>query len=71
MPKLTRRSLLCATAPLAAVPIGAKLMLGESDYSWVTGRLVEIARDHSRGWVVLTPEGGYDLAAPGPSAASR
>ena len=28
MPKLTRRRLLCATAPLAAVPIGAKLMLG-------------------------------------------
>ena len=28
MPKLTRRRLLCATAPLAAAPLGAKLVLG-------------------------------------------
>src|SRR5262245_24995216 len=28
MPKLTRRRLLCATAPLAAAPLGAKLVFG-------------------------------------------
>ena len=28
MAKLTRRKLLCATAPLAAAPLGAKIVLG-------------------------------------------
>jgi acetoin utilization deacetylase AcuC-like enzyme len=49
----------------------AQLMLDESDYAWVTERLVEIARDHSRGRVVSTLEGGYDLAALGASAAAH
>ena len=49
----------------------AQLMLDESDYAWVTERLVEIARDHARGRVVSTLEGGYDLAALGASAAAH
>jgi acetoin utilization deacetylase AcuC-like enzyme len=49
----------------------AQLMLNESDYEWITERLVEIARDHSRGRVVSTLEGGYDLAALGASAATH
>jgi acetoin utilization deacetylase AcuC-like enzyme len=49
----------------------AQLMLDESDYAWVTERLVEIARDHARGRVVSTLEGGYDLVALGASAAAH
>jgi acetoin utilization deacetylase AcuC-like enzyme len=49
----------------------AQLMLDESDYAWATQRLVEIARDHARGRVVSTLEGGYDLVALGASAAAH
>lgn len=49
----------------------AQLMLDEGDYAWVTERLVEIARDHARGRVVSTLEGGYDLVALGASAAAH
>jgi acetoin utilization deacetylase AcuC-like enzyme len=49
----------------------AQLMLDESDYAWVTERLMEIARDHARGRVVSTLEGGYDLVALGASAAAH
>jgi acetoin utilization deacetylase AcuC-like enzyme len=49
----------------------AQLMLDESDYAWVTERLVEIAREHARGRVVSTLEGGYDLVALGASAAAH
>ena len=49
----------------------AQLMLDESDYAWVTAQLVEIARDHARGRVVSTLEGGYDLVALGASAAAH
>jgi acetoin utilization deacetylase AcuC-like enzyme len=49
----------------------AQLMLDESDYAWVTDRLVEIAREHARGRVVSTLEGGYDLVALGASAAAH
>jgi acetoin utilization deacetylase AcuC-like enzyme len=49
----------------------AQLMLDESDYAWVTQRLVEIAGDHARGRVVSTLEGGYDLVALGASAAAH
>jgi acetoin utilization deacetylase AcuC-like enzyme len=49
----------------------AQLMLDESDYAWVTERLVEIARDHARGRVVSTLEGGYDLVSLGASAAAH
>jgi acetoin utilization deacetylase AcuC-like enzyme len=49
----------------------AQLLLDESDYTWVTERLLEIARRHARGRVVATLEGGYDLAALGASAAAH
>jgi acetoin utilization deacetylase AcuC-like enzyme len=49
----------------------AQLMLDESDYAWVTGELLEIARRHAGGRVVSTLEGGYDLAALGASAAAH
>jgi acetoin utilization deacetylase AcuC-like enzyme len=41
----------------------AMLELVEDDYGWVTTRLVELARKHSRGRVVSVLEGGYDLSA--------
>jgi FtsP/CotA-like multicopper oxidase with cupredoxin domain len=41
MPKLTRRRLICATAPLAAVPLGLKLAVG--------GDAAEAAGPHPRG----------------------
>ena len=49
----------------------AQLLLDESDYTWVTEQLVEIARQHAGGRVVATLEGGYDLAALGASAAAH
>jgi acetoin utilization deacetylase AcuC-like enzyme len=49
----------------------AQLMLDEADYTWVTERLVEIARRHASGRVVSTLEGGYDLSALGASAAAH
>jgi acetoin utilization deacetylase AcuC-like enzyme len=49
----------------------AQLLLDESDYTWVTEQLSEIARRHAGGRVVSTLEGGYDLAALGASAAAH
>jgi acetoin utilization deacetylase AcuC-like enzyme len=49
----------------------AQLMLDESDYVWVTERLLETARQHAAGRVVSTLEGGYDLPALGASAAAH
>jgi acetoin utilization deacetylase AcuC-like enzyme len=49
----------------------AQLMLEESDYVWVTEKLVELARRHARGRMVSTLEGGYALAALGASAAAH
>jgi acetoin utilization deacetylase AcuC-like enzyme len=49
----------------------AQLLLDESDYTWVTEQLLEIARQHAGGRVVATLEGGYDLAALGASAAAH
>jgi acetoin utilization deacetylase AcuC-like enzyme len=41
----------------------AQLLLEEADYTWVTERLLEVARQHAGGRVVATLEGGYDLTA--------
>jgi acetoin utilization deacetylase AcuC-like enzyme len=49
----------------------AQLLLDESDFTWVTERLVELADSHAGGRVVSTLEGGYDLAALGSSAAAH
>jgi acetoin utilization deacetylase AcuC-like enzyme len=49
----------------------AQLLLDESDYTWVTEQLLEVASRHAKGRVVSTLEGGYDLAALGASAAAH
>jgi acetoin utilization deacetylase AcuC-like enzyme len=41
----------------------AQLLLEDADYTWITERLLEIARQHAGGRVVATLEGGYDLTA--------
>jgi acetoin utilization deacetylase AcuC-like enzyme len=49
----------------------AQMRLDESDYTWVTEQLLDIARRHARRRVVSTLEGGYDLAALAASAAAH
>ena len=49
----------------------AQLLLEETDYTWATERLLEIARRHAGGRVVATLEGGYDLPALAASAAAH
>jgi acetoin utilization deacetylase AcuC-like enzyme len=41
----------------------AQLRLTESDFAWVTERLLEAARKHTQGKLISTLEGGYDLDA--------
>ena len=43
----------------------AYLKLEDEDYRWVTEKLVEVARQHARGRVVSTLEGGYNTEALG------
>ena len=49
----------------------AQLMLDESDYTWVSEQLVELAWRHARGRLVSTLEGGYDLPALAASVAAH
>ncbi|MGH6982502.1 MAG: histone deacetylase family protein [Stellaceae bacterium] len=49
----------------------AELLVEESDYSWLTERLLAIAADQAKGRVVSTLEGGYDLAALAASTAAH
>jgi acetoin utilization deacetylase AcuC-like enzyme len=49
----------------------AQLLLEEGDYTWVTEKLLEIARRHADGRLIATLEGGYDLAALGASVAAH
>ncbi len=49
----------------------AQLSLGAEDFGWVTRELVAIARRHSKGRLVSTLEGGYDLDALGQSATAH
>jgi acetoin utilization deacetylase AcuC-like enzyme len=49
----------------------AQLLLEDSDYTWATEQLLEIAWRHGGGRVVSTLEGGYDLVALGASAAAH
>jgi acetoin utilization deacetylase AcuC-like enzyme len=49
----------------------AQLMVEESDFAWVTERLLDIAADHAGGRVVSTLEGGYDLSALAASVAAH
>ena len=41
--------------------------LVESDYAWITQRLVDVARSHAKGRIVSCLEGGYSLSALGRS----
>jgi acetoin utilization deacetylase AcuC-like enzyme len=49
----------------------AQLRLDASDFTWVTGKLLEVARAHCQGRVVSLLEGGYDLDALAESAAAH
>ncbi|HEX7028723.1 MAG TPA: histone deacetylase family protein [Gammaproteobacteria bacterium] len=49
----------------------ALLGLVEEDYYWVTRQLVDMARQHCRGRVVSSLEGGYNLAALGASVTAH
>ena len=49
----------------------AQLELLADDYTWLTARLVDIARRHAGGRVVSTLDGGYDLDALAASAAAH
>jgi len=49
----------------------AGLRLHEEDYAWITGEIVQLAKEHCDGRVVSTLEGGYDLHALAASAAAH
>jgi acetoin utilization deacetylase AcuC-like enzyme len=49
----------------------AGLELEESDYSWITDRLLEVASHSASGRIVSMLEGGYDLRALAGSAAAH
>jgi len=49
----------------------AQLGLDESDYRWLTERIVEVAERHAGGRVVSTLEGGYNLSALGRSVVAH
>jgi acetoin utilization deacetylase AcuC-like enzyme len=49
----------------------AGLELEESDFAWVTSRLLELAQRHAQGRLVSILEGGYDLRALAGSAAAH
>ena len=41
----------------------AEVCLVDDDYSWITGLLVDLANSHSKGRLISTMEGGYELGA--------
>jgi acetoin utilization deacetylase AcuC-like enzyme len=45
--------------------------LAESDFAWVTDKVVELASRHAEGRIVSVLEGGYDLAALGASVCAH
>jgi acetoin utilization deacetylase AcuC-like enzyme len=40
-----------------------QLRLNEHDFGWITSRVVDVARRHSKGRIVSMLEGGYNLDA--------
>jgi acetoin utilization deacetylase AcuC-like enzyme len=48
-----------------------QLGLVESDYQWITWKIKEIAKRHSKGRIVSALEGGYNLDALGRSVAAH
>ena len=51
-------------------PLG-DLLLGEDDFAWVTGLIVDAAEQHAEGRIVSVLEGGYDLPALGRSVVAH
>ena len=51
-------------------PLG-DLLLGEDDFAWVTGLIVDAAEQHAQGRIVSVLEGGYDLPALGRSVVAH
>ena len=49
----------------------AQLLLEDTDYTWATERLLEVACQHAGGRVVAALEGGYNLSALASSAAAH
>ena len=49
----------------------AHIELDETDFAWITERLVEAAEKHAGGRIVATLEGGYNLEALSRSAAAH
>jgi acetoin utilization deacetylase AcuC-like enzyme len=49
----------------------AEIQLIEDDYRWITEMIVSLAETHSKGRIVSTLEGGYNLQALGNSAAAH
>ncbi|WP_112320344.1 histone deacetylase family protein [Oceanibium sediminis] len=49
----------------------ANLLLSEDDFSWVTGRICDVADTHAAGRVISTLEGGYDLHSLAASTAAH
>jgi len=47
------------------------MLLVESDYAWITHRLVEVAAKHAGGRIVSCLEGGYNLSALGRSVVAH
>lgn len=45
--------------------------LVEADYAWITTRIMEVAKRHSKGRIVSCLEGGYNLSALGRSVAAH
>jgi acetoin utilization deacetylase AcuC-like enzyme len=48
-------------------PMG-QLRLSESDFTWITDRLMDVAERHCEGKVVSVLEGGYNIDALGRAA---
>ena len=49
----------------------AQLQLDAEDFTWITDKLVALARKHSEGRIVSVLEGGYDLKALADCAAAH
>lgn len=48
-----------------------QLRLVEADYAWITGKLMQIAKQYSQGRIVSCLEGGYNLSALGRSVVAH
>jgi acetoin utilization deacetylase AcuC-like enzyme len=49
----------------------AQLLLTVDDYTWITARIVELAKKHAGGRIVSSLEGGYALDALAASACAH